>query len=295
MALMSMTGFARVEGDCEGVSWFWEVRSVNGRGLDVRSRFPPGLDLLDAKVRAAVSKALKRGNVNVVLGMRKRTSGAEIKLNNDVLDQVAVALKAVRNKIDCEAPRADGLLTIKGVLEVADVEDEPDVLARRHEAMMTSFDDALNDLVAARAKEGAALAGVVSEHLSEIERLVSIVNTSDARKPETIKERLREQVSRLVDANSKIDGERLYQEAALLATRNDIEEELRRLEQHLVAARDLLKAEGPVGRQLDFLAQEFNREANTLCSKSNDGAVTQAGLALKVVIDQIREQVQNIE
>ncbi len=295
MTLKSMTGFARRDGTSGAATWHWEVRSVNGRGLDVRLRFPPGYEALEPKVREAAGKELTRGSVSVSLSVGRQTAQSEIRLNEVALAQVIKAAERIRELTGGEAPRPEGLLSLKGVLEVADESDTPEAVEAAHAAMLTSFGEALAGLVAARSAEGARLAVVIADQLVEIERLVTAVEVSPARTPEAITKRLQELVGRLLEADNGFDPARLHQEAVLLATRADVEEELRRLRMHIAAARDLLAEPGAVGRKFDFLAQEFNREANTLCSKANDPDITRAGLALKVVIDQMREQVQNLE
>lgn len=206
-----------------------------------------------------------------------------------------VAAARVRALTDAAPPRVDGLITIKGVLDLVEQAENPEQAAARSEAMLKSLDGALIALVAARAAEGSRLAATLNGQLDEIERQVRIVQQSPARTREAIEQRLKEQVSRLLDASNNFDPARLHQEAVLLATRADVEEELQRLTSHISAARELLIEDGAVGRKFDFLAQEFNREANTLCSKASDVEITRAGLTLKTVIDQLREQVQNIE
>ncbi len=295
MTLKSMTGFARREGSSGNATWHWEVRSVNGRGLDVRLRFPPGYEALEPKVREAAGKRLTRGSVSVNLAVGRQSAQNEIRLNEIALAQVIKASERIRELTGGEAPRPEGLLALKGVLEIADENDTPEAVTAAQAAMLESFSQALEDLVAARAAEGERLHAVIAEQMSEIERLVSFVEVSPARTPEAVGKRLKEMVGRLLEADNAFDPARLHQEAVLLATRADVEEELRRLRVHLAAARDLLAEPGAVGRKFDFLAQEFNREANTLCSKANDTEITRAGLALKVVIDQMREQVQNLE
>lgn len=295
MTLKSMTGFARRDGTSGAATWHWEVRSVNGRGLDVRLRFPPGYEALEPKVREAAGKELTRGSVSVSLSVGRQTAQNEIRLNEVALAQVIKAAERIRELTGGEASRPEGLLSLKGVLEVADENDTPEAVEAAHAAMVASFADALAGLVAARSAEGARLAVVIADQLVEIERLVTAVEVSPARTPEAISKRLKELVGRLVETDNGFDPARLHQEAVLLATRADVEEELRRLRMHIAAARDLLAEPGAVGRKFDFLAQEFNREANTLCSKANDPDITRAGLALKVVIDQMREQVQNLE
>jgi uncharacterized protein (TIGR00255 family) len=295
MSIKSMTGFARAEGTYEGAAWHWEVRSVNGRGLDARLRLPPGSEQLEPKVREAVARHVTRGSVTISLSSERADGGSEIRINERALAQVMVAAARVRALTDAAPPRVDGLITIKGVLDLVEQAENPEEEAARSEAMLKSLDGALIALVAARAAEGSRLAATLNGQLDEIERQVRIVQQSPARTREAIEQRLKEQVSRLLDASTGFDPARLHQEAVLLATRADVEEELQRLTSHISAARELLAEDGGVGRKLDFLAQEFNREANTLCSKASDVEITRAGLALKTVIDQLREQVQNIE
>jgi uncharacterized protein (TIGR00255 family) len=295
MSIKSMTGFARAEGSHEGAAWHWEVRSVNGRGLDVRLRLPSGSELLEPKVREAVARHVTRGSLTISLSSEGGAGGQEIRLNERALTQVMQIADRLRDLTNATPPRVDGLIAIKGVLDVVDDAGDPDQEAARSEVMLKSLDGALIALVAARAAEGARLASTINGQLDEIERLVSVVRQSPARTREAIEARLKEQVSRLLDAGNGFDPARLHQEAVLLATRADVEEELQRLVSHIGAARELVAENGAVGRQLDFLAQEFNREANTLCSKASDIEITRAGLALKTVIDQLREQVQNIE
>lgn len=296
MTIKSMTGFARAEGVHDGATWHWEIRSVNGRGLDLRLRLPSGLEYLEPRVREAVGRHISRGSINVTLASERNASNAEIQLNERALTQIMQVAGRIRALTDAAPPRIDGLIAIKGVLDVIEPADDPEQVAARADAMMRSLDESLLELVVARAAEGARLTAALNAHLVEIERLVAVVRSSPARTPEAITERLKEQVRRLLDAgNGAFDPTRLHQEAVLLATRADVEEELQRLTSHIGAARELLAADDAVGRKLDFLAQEFNREANTLCSKANDLEITRAGLALKTVIDQLREQVQNIE
>jgi uncharacterized protein (TIGR00255 family) len=295
MSIKSMTGFARADGSHEGAAWHWEVRSVNGRGLDVRLRLPSGSELLEPKVREAVARHVTRGSLTISLSSEGGAGGQEIRLNERALTQVMQIADRLRDLTNATPPRVDGLIAIKGVLDIVEPQQDAELAAVRGEAMLKSLDGALIALVAARAAEGARLASTINGQLDEIERLVRVVQQSPARTREAIEARLKEQVSRLLDAGNGFDPARLHQEAVLLATRADVEEELQRLVSHIGAARELVAENGAVGRQLDFLAQEFNREANTLCSKASDIEITRAGLALKTVIDQLREQVQNIE
>lgn len=295
MSIRSMTGFSHADGATETVAWHWELRSVNARGLDVRVRLPAGSEALEPKVRDAAARALARGSVTVSLSVEARTGSQEIRLNEETLRQVVAAAEKIRAMTDASPPSADGLIAIKGVLEVAEHQESPEELAARSAAMLASLQKALELLIAARAGEGARLKTVLEEHLSQIEALVSTVENSPARKPEAIEAHLKAQLDRLLDGAGSLDPGRLHQEAVLIATRADVEEELKRLRAHIAAARELLEETGAIGRKLDFLAQEFNREANTLCSKANSVDITRSGLALKSVIDQMREQVQNIE
>jgi len=295
MTINSMTGFARAESSLGTVRWHWEVRSVNGRGLDVRVRLPSGYEALEPMIREAVANQLVRGNVTVSLSADRREGGQAIRLNETALAEVVKAADRIRELTGCALPRADGLIGIRGVLEVNEIEEEAEESGARMEAMLDHLRDVLAALVRARTAEGQRLHEVLGAHLSEIERLVKQIEKSPARTPAALTARLKEQVARLVETGNGLDPERLHQEAVLLATRSDVEEELKRLSAHIGAARELLEGDGAVGRKFDFLAQEFNREANTVCSKSNDVEITRAGLALKTVIDQMREQVQNIE
>ncbi|MFA5899783.1 MAG: YicC/YloC family endoribonuclease [Hyphomicrobium sp.] len=296
MTIKSMTGFARTDGMHEGEGWHWELRSVNGRGLDIRVRLPAGFESLEPRVREAVARHLTRGSVNITLSIERSTSVAEIRINERALAQVMLAAERVRTLSDATPPRVDGLMALKGVLDVIEPVEDPEQTTARTDALLQSLDTALSALVDARAAEGTRLSAALRTQLEEIGRLVAIVRNSPARTPAAIEERLREQVRRLIEAGAgSFDADRLHQEAVLLATRVDVEEELQRLASHIGAAHELLADTTAVGRKFDFLTQEFNREANTLCSKANDVEITRAGLALKTVIDQMREQVQNIE
>jgi uncharacterized protein (TIGR00255 family) len=293
MAISSMTGFARSEGTLGPVRWHWEVRSVNGRGLDMRFRVPPGFEGLEPALREGLQRQFARGSFNVSLNMQRETGAVGVKLNEAVLAEVLRAAERVRELAGGEPPGVASLLGVKGVLEIADTDGE-----QREEliaALRETFGRTLDSVAAARASEGRRLEPVLSGMLAGIEEHVARVAASPARTVEAVRQRLAEQVARLLDVAPSLDHDRLYQEAALLANRVDVEEELKRLTAHVAAARELLAGTGAVGRKLDFLAQEFNREANTLCSKANDPEITRAGLALKSLIDQLREQVQNIE
>ncbi|MDX2201176.1 MAG: YicC/YloC family endoribonuclease [Hyphomicrobiaceae bacterium] len=295
MTIKSMTGFARTEGHAAAVTWAWEIRSVNGRGLDLRLRLAPGYEALEPRVREVAARHLARGSISINLNVKRSEGVTQIRLNEAALAQALAALETVRARVSCAEPQAEALLAIRGVLEVVEGEESADEAGARQGAMLASLDAAFEALVRMRTAEGARLADVVAQQLASIEGLVAQVAAAPAHSPEAMRQKLKEQVARLLGEASSLDEGRLYQEAALLATKADVEEELQRLRAHIHAARALLLSKEPAGRRLDFLAQEFNREANTLCSKSADADITRHGLELKAVIDQMREQVQNIE
>jgi uncharacterized protein (TIGR00255 family) len=290
-----MTGFARADGAAGGRRWSWEVKSVNARGLDIRLRLPPGFDALEAEARRRIGAALTRGTCFANLSAARDGETPAIRVNPDALEALAAALEVIGARIPSAPPALDGLLAVKGVLEVAEAEDDEAVRAVQIAAMTATLDEALGGLVAARHGEGAALAAVLGGQLARIDELTQAADGHPARRPEAIRARLAEQVAALLDTAPALDPDRLHQEAVLLAAKADIREEIDRLKMHLAAARALLAEGGAVGRRLDFLAQEFGRESNTLCAKSNDGGLTAIGLELKAVVEQFREQVQNLE
>lgn len=294
MTLASMTGFARAEGAHGTVRWTWELRSVNGKGLDVRLRLPPGFDALEAELRKAAGAPLTRGNVNITLSVQREQGEAVPRVNERTLEAVIEALETVRRRTGAAPATAEGILAFRGVFEVQESELSEEEVAAQRAAMLASFQTALAGLVGMRRSEGAAVAAVLSGQLDKIESLTEAAESCPARSTEAIRAKLAEQVRQLME-HGDFDAGRLHQEAALLATRADVREELDRLKAHVAAARELLSGGGAIGRRFDFLAQEFNREANTLCSKSNDTALTAIGLDLKTTIDQMREQIQNLE
>ncbi len=295
MSLHSMTGFARLDGSACGQRWTWELRSVNGKGLDVRLRLPPGLDRLEIPAKTRIADRLTRGNVQVSLSLTRETATTTLKVNEEMLTAVLAAMNRIADRIDAAAPTLDGILSIKGVLESAEVEDDETTRTALDAALLDGLTTAVDGLIAARASEGVAVARILTGHVDEIARLTAAAEACPARRPEAIRARLAEQVAALMDQVPALDPQRLHQEAVLIATRADIREELDRLVAHVAEARRLIANGGAVGRRLDFLAQEFNREANTLCSKANDRELTSIGLDLKAVVDQLREQIQNIE
>ncbi len=295
MALSSMTGFARSHGTSGPYAFEWELKSVNAKGFDFRMRLPPGWDDVELAARKRATELLSRGTVYANLTVKRSSAASTVRVNPDVLNAVVKIATELASKIDAVAPSIDGLMSIKGVIEVAEPEaDEAEDQAARA-AVSVAFEQALTSLVDMRKREGATLGTVLGQRLSEIEALAAKAEAAPGRKPEAIRARLSEQIATLLAASERFDSDRLTQEALMIATRADIREELDRIASHVSQARDLLGKGGPVGRRLDFLSQEFNREVNTCCSKSNDLELTNNGLELKNVVEQFREQVQNLE
>lgn len=294
-ALSSMTGFARAEGQWGADRFVWEVRSVNARGLDVRCRFPAGLESLEADVRALISADLARGSVNANLTVATDASRQSVALNRAALDELMTAATAAAEEYGVSPPKLDALLAVRGVVEVGEPALSEEDRAARFAAVLEACKSAMDSLVAARRQEGEHLSALLSGHIDRLEALVKAARESAATQPEALRARLEKQIADILAASKGLDETRLTQEVALLATKADVREELDRLAAHIAAARALLKEGGVVGRKFDFLTQEFGREANTLCSKAADIELTRIGLDMKSVIDQIREQVQNVE
>ena len=296
MPLNSMTGFARVEGAHGAVRWHWELRSVNGKGLDARLRLPSGMDGVEPKLRAELARYLKRGNCQINLVLDRTGEAAPLRVNRAALAVVLEVIDELQKTMEVMPPRPEGILALKGVLENAeDVTEDEDAKAELEEALVASFAEGAKLLAAARAQEGAKLEVVLASHVDDIERLTRAAADCPAAAPAALQGRLKEQLRELLGDTSAVAEDRVAQEAALLATRADIREEIDRLKAHVEQARELLASTEAVGRRLDFLTQEFNREANTLCSKAADVSLTRIGLDLKAVIDQFREQIQNVE
>ncbi len=295
MTVQSMTGFARSQGSLHGVSWVWELRSVNGKGLDVRLRIPRDYDRLETIFRKCISTPLKRGNLQVVLSVEIESGSSVPTINQAALDGVLHAASLIDGKIATSPSTAAEILALRGVLELTDpVMDETNQI-EIDQKISTDLESAVADLAAHRQQEGSALVKVLQGNIADILRLTLASDIDPSRTPVAIRQKIGDQLALILEANSDLNSDRLHQEAAMLATKADIKEEIDRLYAHVDAAGLLLAGEGPVGRKLDFLCQEFNREANTLCSKSNAVSLTNIGLELKVVIDQFREQVQNLE
>jgi len=295
VTLKSMTGFARGDGMHGDTSWNWEARSVNGRTLDLRFRLPTGFEALEIRARGLAQEKLARGNCTINLWVKRETGRAEIRLNETALRQAEAVAERARDLTGLKHARLDTLLGMRGVVETAEAEESEEALAALHLAMIANLAGTLDELVRARSGEGERLQAVIEKQLKTIARLIEIAAAAAAQQPAAIAARLAELVARLSEASATLDPERLHQEALLLAARADIQEELDRLRAHVAAANELIASGQPVGRKFDFLAQEFNREANTICSKAADIETTRTGLELKSVIDQLREQVQNIE
>ena len=295
MALSSMTGFARSQGSAGAYRWAWEIRSVNAKGLDLRLRLPPGWDAIEQAVRARTGEVLARGTLHATLNVERDGVAPVVKVNEDVLRAVIATLSSLSGRVQAEPARLDGILAIKGVIEVTDAAEREDERAAAQAAVIKGFDAALGDLTKMRRHEGEALGRVLGARLNEISALVARAEAAPGRKPEAIKARLAEQIANLLESSERFDADRLHQEAILLASKADIREELDRLVAHVAQASKMLRDGGAVGRRLDFLAQEFNRETNTLCAKANDLELTNIGLELKSLVEQFREQVQNLE
>ncbi|MGQ3212900.1 YicC/YloC family endoribonuclease [Shinella sp.] len=295
MTLQSMTGFARVEGTSGRSRWAWELRSVNGKGLDLRLRLPPGLEALEADVRRLAGEAFSRGNLQIGLATSISEAQVEAVVNQGALAAVLALRDQLAGIVDPAPLKLDTLLAVRGIVDFREAEESETERGARDKDIKAGLAEAIRCLADMRGKEGAALAEVLLGQVARIEALTQTVEADPSRSVAAIAERLSAQVAVLMQGTTALDRDRLHQEAALLATKADLREEVDRLKAHVAAARELIAEGGPIGRKLDFLAQEFNRESNTICSKSNAAAVTAAGIELKVVIDQFREQVQNLE
>lgn len=293
--IASMTGYARAGGVAAGTSFSVEIKTVNGRGLDMRLRLASGFDAVEGEIRRRIGQVLSRGSVTLTLNVDRIGNDAPVLVNQQALSAVLDAVEAIGQRIETAPPRAEGILALPGVLQQQNSAMSPQEEEALQGAILGAVDHALTDLVSVRRAEGAHIAQVLKSRIDEIEQLVRLAEETPGRSREALLERLRLQIEDLQAAGAGVSEERLAQEALLLATKADIREELDRLVAHIASARQLLANGGAVGRKLDFLSQEFNREANTLCAKSGTVGLTAIGLDLKAVIDQLREQVQNIE
>lgn len=294
MTLASMTGFARVAGASAHSRWAWELKTVNAKGLDLRLRVAPGYDSIETEVRARLSQALTRGTCYATLSVQREATAPDFHINQDLLRLVTEALAKVPLGDNLRRASLDGILGLRGIVELREAAESEAELAEAQAAMLAGLDEALSALVAMRQAEGHALGQILAARVKKLIALQRAADDCPGRKPEAIKARLQENVAALMGAGH-FDETRLYQEALLLAAKADVREEIDRLGAHLDAIAGLLQKGGPAGRRLDFLAQELSREANTLCAKSNDAALTAIGLELRVEIEQFREQIQNLE
>lgn len=295
MKQQSMTGFSRSEGQFEAESWTWEIRSVNGKNLDLRFRLPPGLEAVESKAKKQATERFTRGNFQVSLHIDSDVNASMPSLNTKALDDVLAIAKSICEKTGGPMPTTADLMNLRGVMEYKSVEMEEKALAKRQIAILESFDVAVEALLEMRLIEGNAVASVLLDQVEKISELHAAIDGNEARSHDAIRKQLQEQVRQLISSSEELDPQRLHQEAVILATKADIQEELDRLAVHLVSVKKLLNGDGPVGRKLDFLAQELHRECNTICSKSNSAEVTALGLDMKLVIEQFREQTQNLE
>jgi len=295
MAVSSMTGFARAAGSSGGWRWAFEIKSVNAKGLDLRLRMPPPFDRVEAEARTRLGKALARGTCFATLAAQREGAATTARIDQAALEAIAAATRAAAEKAGLQPPTMDGLIGLRGVVEMVETAEDEAQISAACSGALKSLDEAIAALTVMRRAEGEALAVVLRERLDAIEALTLAADANPARRPEAVRARLAESVAALMDSSRGFDENRLHQEAILLAAKADIREELDRLTTHIAAARALLGEGGAIGRRLDFLAQEFGREANTLSAKANDVSLTAQGLELRAQIEQFREQVQNVE
>jgi uncharacterized protein (TIGR00255 family) len=295
MALSSMTGFARGHGVSGAYAWTWEIKSVNGKGLDLRLRLPPGWDAIEVPVRSRTAETLARGSLQANLTVERSNAQPVVHVNAAVLDAVLAAARQLAPHFNASPPTLDGLLALKGVMEVSETEESEEERRSAEAAVIAGFAKVIAALVDMRQHEGEALGRILSTRLGDIGALAERADNSPGRQPEAVRARLAEQIATLLAQSDRFDPDRLHQEAILIATKADVREELDRLAAHVGQAQQLIRQGGPIGRRLDFLAQELNREANTLCAKANDVELTKIGLELKAAVEQFREQVQNVE
>jgi len=290
-----MTGFARSHGTSGPYAFEWELKSVNAKGFDFRMRLPPGWDDVETAARKRATELLSRGTVYANLTVKRTGAASIVRINEDVLASILKVAAEISARTDAVAPSVDGLLGIKGVIEVVEPESDEAEMQAARAAVSASFEQALQSLIDMRKREGVALGQILGQRMDEMVRLAKQAEEAPGRKPEAIRARISEQIAALLETSDRFDADRLSQEAVMIAAKADIREELDRIAAHIAQTRELLGKGGAVGRRLDFLAQEFNREVNTTCSKSNDIELTNTGLEMKTVVEQFREQVQNLE
>ena len=295
MALSSMTGFARSQGATDSFAFEWEIKSVNSKGYDFRLRLPPGWDAVEPALRKEAAESLARGTIYANLAVKPLNTAPAVRINEDVLAVVERVSAVLQKRTGAAPATVDGLLSVRGVVDTVDAEVSEEARREAEIAITGAFGGALKSLVEMRRREGDALGDVLRLRLTELNGLATKADATPGRKPEAIKARLATQIATLLESSDRFDPDRLHQEAVLIAARADIREELDRIAAHIAQAGELLGKGGAVGRRLDFLSQELNREVNTCCSKSNDLELTNLGLSMKNVVEQFREQVQNVE
>lgn len=293
--LQSMTGFSRAQSESGHWRLAWEIKSVNAKGLDLRLRLPPGFDAIESDVRASISAQISRGACYATLTAQREAGAPQVRVNEAAIAALMQALASIPSSAQLRPASLDGVLAVRGIVEVIESVDDEETMAAAFAAALASLQEGLAGLLAMRAREGAALETILRQRLLAMAALVEAAESCPGRKPEAVRARLAQSVASLIDASATLDQTRLHQEAILLAAKADVREELDRLTAHIAAVNELLASGKPVGRRLDFLAQELGREANTLCAKSNDPELTRLGMELRVEIEQFREQVQNVE
>ncbi len=295
-----MTGFSRTTGTFNSkiqgeTTWSIEIRSVNGKGLDIRLRMPNSLEPIEAELRSYLSKQLKRGNITINIILKNQEARGRIELNKDAFEDVLNAAKTASKISNLPLPALDSLLSMRAVLQEQEtLEDEKETSAMQ-KSLLRDVKEAIDALVTARSEEGSNLVIILNDRLKQITKLVKEAEKLAHDQPQMIKTKLEDNIKKHLEDREELDPQRLHQEAVLITVKADVSEELDRLKAHVEQAETLLNSNKPIGRRLDFLCQEFNREANTLCSKSQSKDLTYVGLELKTIIDQLREQVQNIE
>lgn len=294
--ISGMTGFGRSDGVALDVAWVWEARSVNGRNLDVKFRVPPGLEALEPRIREACAKRFKRGSIQVSLSAKKEVANAapQLRINQEVLRFYLHEGQHLIEAGTVSKPSWDGLLSLRGVVETSDVVEPDEIKATRELAFVAGLDDALNALQDARRTEGRALHKLFSTIFDKIATVSATAEAAAEDQVRAIRDRVQKRAAELL-GETPYDEARLLQEAAALALKADVREELDRLASHVEEARKLLAEGGDIGRKLEFLAQEFHRESNTLTAKAAAMPLTRAGLELKATIDQLKEQAANVE
>lgn len=300
MAVISMTGFARATGQYNNAenletSWSIELRSVNGKGLDMRLRMPTSLETLEQDIKKLVASKLSRGNISLNINLKNQITKGAIELNQTAFKDLLNAAKTASEISGLPMPTLDALLNMRNVLQEQEAAENEEEVKALHQQILASIQQALTAIMSAREEEGAKLKVVIEERIVKIDRLTDEAITIAKSQTDDIKTKMKASIAHIIEQTDELDEQRLHQEAMYLAVKADITEELDRIKAHVEQAKDLLQRQEPIGRRLDFLCQEFNREANTLCSKSHSKELTYTGLELKTVIDQLREQVQNIE